>query len=154
MRRRFRKLIWIAAGVSVFFGVALCIPDIRVRIALRLIPICPERFSGSRFSLNTHDNLSSAYSLADLSESTYQSYQRRLPATPKTYFWLTASMETQTTVWQFNDYYINLYATSDIDRDVISIGVFPGRYEKPKQSDDGVHDIEYSSPKRFFYADR
>lgn len=154
MRRRFRIAVVIGFASALIFGIALGIQDIRVRIAMRLIPICPTKFIGKRFSLDTKDSFSSAYGLADLCDSIYGSYKDRLTPTPKTYFWLIASMDTQATVWQFDDYYIHLYATSDMGRDIVSVAVVPGHYEKTQHSDDGVHDIAYVSPKRFFVPNR
>ena len=97
---------------------------------------------------------------ADINDHVVQAYKLlcdHLDPRPITYFAEIASMPTQETTWQFDAYFVRLYATSSLDSDGSAVGVFPGRYEDfrhhSSESSSDARDeftrVEFTSPIRF-----
>ena len=83
----------------------------------------------------------------------YEALANGFEPEPVTYFATPASMPTQETIWQFQDYFVRLYVTSSLDCDGAEVGVFEGSYADFRHPEADFRPIEFMPPARFL-ADR
>ena len=160
-------LIWSLVFTSLLIIVAFFVtrhPTATFDSAVSSISRNPNRWVDRQVSLSTYvDNqpiFGPDITSADINDHAVHAYKLlcdRLGPPPVTYYAEIASMPTQETIWQFDAYFVRLYATSSLDSDGSAVGVFPGRYEDFRKhssdsscaSRDGFTRVDFTSPIRF-----
>lgn len=127
------------------------------------ITVAPQKWIGIQASAATFDSLGmSSKFIASSVDEAYVELCRSFSVRARTYYSECGDMPTQESIWQFNGYFVRLYATSALECDACSVGVFKGSYEdfraeqlKPDCDPSMKFNlIEYQSPRRFLYPNR
>lgn len=162
-RRALAGIVVAAFTAALWFGYFFGTERGRFERGLARVRDDPSQCIGEQAGVGTLDSLgvSSRY-IGDVLDGAYSDYTRAFGRPGRTYFSHFIDMPTQETIWQFPGYFVRLYATSALETDGAEIGVFSGTYEEfrgpllTSEVDPRAQFtlIEYSSPKRFLYADR
>ncbi len=123
----FLALDVVASGVICSLLADAFIPTYRFHSAVMRMAGNPTAFIDTQAGTNSYADPVSLTSLSDCFDECYRDLKRRF-GTPKTYITESASYPVQTSIWQFEQCYLELTAVSANDNDNISANVHSGTF--------------------------
>lgn len=167
-RRTWLPMVLWTAGILLALGAIWCAVVLgadrgRFGAACTAIRRCPGAFVGRQFGMDTRSSSGvSSGLIARTVDAEYRDFSRTFAVPPRTYFSECCDCPTQETIWQFEGYFVRLYATSALECDAAMVGVHEGSYEQFRAGELGPEadpsmqfvQIDYQSPKRFLYPNR